>query len=288
VWDMVWKIGGALFVVGAAIAGIAASIYGVKGWSYLSHNDAFRIGIIVAIIGAVLAVVGLVIEFALRDGRLIPEGHRQTLSQTLNGVDGSVQRTEAPNYGDLNGSTRRRDAFREHFSQAKDLLHHLEAYEDATTKIENAKNALAAHLRTRAGELGVVQPPYEIDRIVAFMHTSLKTYARADDMTPITVKWFGYENGHVMPQGMGDLWILVEMREDESEDEWRTRVTEHTDRLDALWSEAQGWAEPEEIARQWKEAVRVRDELTPPLAHAQDVETFTVRRGCPVCRDNRG
>jgi hypothetical protein len=285
---MVWKIGGALFVVGAAVSGIAASIYGVKGSAYLSHNAAFRIGVLIAAVGALLAVIGLIRDYLVRDRRQIPGKHRQTLTQTLGSVDASVQRTEVPNYGDSNGSTRRRDAFREHFSHARELLHHLDPYEDATGKTETAKLALAGHLRTRAGQLGIVQPPYEIDRIVAFMHTSLMTYARADNLTPVPVKWFGYENGHVMPAGMGDLWILVEMREGESEDEWRTRVTKHTDRLDTLWSEAQGWSEPEEIASQWKEAVRLRDELTPLLAHAQDVETFTVRRGCPICRDNRG
>ena len=146
--NRVAAIGGVLLVVGGGIAAAAYTV-GSPSWHVVSHRPAFWIGLAIAVVGAVMGIVGV-----LPSDTEIPEEHRAILRETVRQIERSVTDYTRINYGDpADGPERRKAAFESHYRKSKALLEATRGWDREVHALNMAEAQLDTHLHLRKDEI---------------------------------------------------------------------------------------------------------------------------------------
>jgi len=276
------KVAALFLAVGGTIAGLAAAVAASDGWHKLSHNGTFRLGIAIFAIGAVLGLSDILLSTS---SDLVPETHRKYLRDDVGWLGSAVSSNIQWDIPD-----RRRSALFRHFKKPKGFLKALRSWEKATNKHETGNAAFESAFAERALGLGIVAPPFNAQHITDTIRATTYARAQADQLSvPFQpIKWAGFPNGFIAPQGVsGPGWVNLPMNPGESDDDWRIRVTRHTEKIEMLNLEVQGWDLTKSMTAEWTAVVRAREALLPLVELAKEREVFRMKRRCPVCKDNR-
>jgi hypothetical protein len=274
--------GSALVAIGALMATLAGTI-GSPSWQVVSHRPVFWVGIFLALLGAVMTVLGV-----LPSDDEIPTQHKTTLRDTVQKIDTSITGYARIDFGDAaSGPERRKEAFEAHFRKSKPLLAALKRWDEVVHQLNMAEAQLLTHLHIRGGELEIQVPMYDENLIITDIHQTTIGRARRNELSQnVEFQWQGFGDALYPAPGYMTPWITIGRSDGETDEAWRSRATERRAPVDQLLQEAQTWTETLQIGPLWKE---VRTLQAPTSIAVQPIltrETFRISRRCPFCKEN--
>jgi hypothetical protein len=274
-------VGTVLLVVGGAIVAASYTV-GSPPWSVVFHRPAFRAGLAVGLVGAVMCVLGVFRS----DTEVLPE-HRGLLRGTARMIEAAVKNYRRLDYGDTAaGAERRRVAFEIHFRRSESLLRSLREWDSKVHALDMAKAELRTHLHIRKDELGIQEPTYDESLIETLYEWTVTGAKQNEPPDAIGINWWGFDDV-LSPAPSTASWIRVTRLGGETDDEWRERVDEKRQPVDQLLQEAQTWPEARRIGPLWKDIRGLRGPTSDAIGQALLREKFLVARRCPFCKENR-